>query len=116
MCRSLPVGLAGAGAAPVMSPRRNYGFERRQRETLRRTRQEAKRERKAERTGQGEGGPEMGTAPDTGAPAGQWEWFSPSRGRVMATAEKQRPVGDPPDDWVLLTEGAEESEAQSPGS
>ena len=98
-----------------MSPRRNYGFERRQRETIRRTRQEAKRERKAERT-QGEGGPEMGTAPETGAPAGQWEWFSPSRGRVMATAEKQRPVADPPDDWVLLTEGAEESETSSPGS
>ena len=98
-----------------MSPRRNYGFERRQRETIRRTRQEAKRERKAERSG-GEGGPEMGTAPESGAPAGQWEWFSPSRGRVMATAEKQRPVGDPPDDWVLLTEGAGESEEPSPGS
>jgi hypothetical protein len=91
-----------------MSPRRNYGFERRQRETLRRTRQEAKRERKAERTGQGEGGPEMGAAPDTSAPAGQWEWFSPSRGRVQATEEGHRPAGDLPNDWVLLTEGAEE--------
>jgi len=99
-----------------MSPRRNYGFERRQRETIRRTRQEAKRERKAERSGQGEGGPEMGTAPESGAPAGQWEWFSPSRGRVAATGVRQRPVGDPPDDWVLLTEGAEESEEPSPGS
>ena len=94
-----------------MSPRRNYGFERRQRETIRRTRQEAKRERKAERSGQGEGGPEMGTAPETGVPAGQWEWFSPSRGRVAVTEAKQRPAADGADDWVLLTEGADASEA-----
>jgi hypothetical protein len=97
-----------------MSPRRNYGFERRQRETLRRTRQEAKRERKAERSTQGEGGPEMGTAQETGVPAGQWEWFSPSRGRVAVTQPRQRPTVDGADDWVLLTEGAEES--GSPGS
>ena len=96
-----------------MSPRRNYGFERRQRETLRRTRQEAKKERKAERSG-GEGGPEMGTAPEIGVPVGQWEWFSPSRGRVAVTAARQRPVGDPPDDWVLLTEGTEQ--AEEPGA
>ena len=76
-----------------MSPRRNYGFERRQRETLRRTRQEAKKERKAERSG-GEAGPEMGTAQETGVPAGQWEWFSPSRGRVAVTAARQRPAVD----------------------
>jgi hypothetical protein len=93
-----------------MSPRRNYGFERRQRETLRRTRQEAKRERKAERSG-GEGGPEMGTAQESGAPAGQWEWFSPSRGRVAVTEAKQRPAVEGQDDWVLLTEGADASEA-----
>jgi hypothetical protein len=92
-----------------MSPRRNYGFERRQRETLRRTRQEAKRERKAERSG-GEGGPEMGTAQESGAPAGQWEWFSPSRGRVAVTEARQRPTGDGADDWVLLTEGVQETE------
>jgi hypothetical protein len=98
-----------------MSPRRNYGFERRQRETLRRTRQEAKKERKAERSG-GEAGPEMGTAPETGVPAGQWEWFSPSRGRVAVTQARQRPVGDPPDDWVLLTEGVEESAESGPAS
>jgi hypothetical protein len=91
-----------------MSPRRNYGFERRQRETIRRTRQEAKRERKAERAGQGATGPEMGIPEDAGAPPGQLEWFSPSRGRVVATDKGQRPAGDSPDDWVLLTEGAEE--------
>jgi hypothetical protein len=98
-----------------MSPRRNYGFERRQRETLRRTRQEAKKERKAERSG-GEAGPEMGTAPESGVPAGQWEWFSPSRGRVAVTEARQRPTGDPPDDWVLLTEGVEESAEPGPAS
>ena len=98
-----------------MSPRRNYGFERWQRETVRRTRQEAKRERKAERSGS-EGGPEMGTAPEIGVPAGQWEWFSPSRGRVAVTPARQRPAGDGPDDWVLLTEGTEETEAPGAAS
>lgn len=91
-----------------MSRRRNYGFERRQRDTLRRTRQEAKRERKAERANQGEVGPEMGVPETTGPPPGQWEWFSPSRGRVAVTEPKQRPVGEGPDDWVLLTESDDE--------
>jgi hypothetical protein len=112
----LAAGFAGRHTGLAMSPRRNYGFERWQRETVRRTRQEAKRERKAERSGQGEGGPEMGSAPETGTPAGQWEWFSPSRGRVAVTAAQQRPVGDAPDDWVLLTEGVEETEPPGPAS
>jgi len=109
-------GFPGRHTGFAMSPRRNYGFERWQRETVRRTRQEAKRERKAERSGQGEGGPEMGTAPETGAPAGQWEWFSPSRGKVAVTEARQRPAADGPDDWVLLTEGTEEPEAPGPAS
>jgi len=92
-----------------MARRRNYGFERRQKDAIRRTRQEAKRERKAERAAEGGTGPEMGEAPDTGPPPGQWEWFSPSRGRVVATAEGQRPE-EAPDDWVLMTE-ARESDA-----
>jgi hypothetical protein len=91
-----------------MARRRNYGFERRQRDALRRTRQEAKRERKAERANQGEAGPEMGAAEPIGPPPGQWEWFSPSRGRVAATEPRQRPAGEGPDDWVLLTETEEE--------
>ena len=87
-----------------MSPRRNYGFDRRQREATRKSRQEAKQQRKAERASDGATGPEMGDAPETTAPAGQWEWFSASRGRVMATPPKQRPSAEGPDDWVLLTE------------
>lgn len=94
-----------------MARRRNYGFERRQKDVIRRTRQEAKRERKAERGAEGNVGPEMGEAPDTSPPPGQWEWFSPSRGRVVATAEGQHPEGEAPDDWVLLTETGEQSEA-----
>jgi hypothetical protein len=84
--------------------RRNYGFDRRQREATRKSRQEAKRERKAERATDGTTGPEMGDAPQTTAPAGQWEWFSASRGRVVATTPRQRPTVEGPDDWVLLTE------------
>ena len=68
-----------------MARRRNYGFDRRQREATARSRQEAKRARKAERATQGAAGPEMGTAEDAGAPVGQWEWFSASRGRVIAS-------------------------------
>jgi hypothetical protein len=97
-----------------MARRRNYGFDRRQREATQRSRQEAKRARKAERATQGAAGPEMGAAADGGAPVGQWEWFSPSRGRVMATEPKQRPVADGVDDWQLLTDAAQdEDESQA---
>ena len=58
-------------------------------------------------------GPEMGAVEDNGAPAGQWEWFSPSRGRVMATEPKQRPVADGVDDWQLLTDAADADDGQS---
>jgi hypothetical protein len=97
-----------------MARRRNYGFERRQKETLRQARQEAKRGRKAERLDAGASGPEMGDAQEAGAPAGQWEWFSPSRSRVVATAPRQRPPAEEPNDWVLLTEVGE-SEADESG-
>jgi hypothetical protein len=33
-----------------------------------------------------------------------WEWFSPSRGRTVASQPGARPDPDPPDDWVLLTD------------
>lgn len=115
--------MGGFGRAPVfhrererdLSPRRNYGFARRRREVQRQTRQEAKRERRAEREAQGTVGPEMGAPQDgAGAPAGQWEWFSPSRGRVVTTQAGQRPA-DLPDDWIVLTEPAE-GEGESEGS
>jgi len=41
------------------------------------------------------------------------EWFSASRGRVVATAPKQRPVVEGPDDWVLLTEVGDEGSPES---
>jgi len=92
-----------------VSPRRHYGFERRRRETQRQTRQEAKRERRAGREAQGTAGPEMGQPQDgAGAPAGRWEWFSPSRGRVTLTNVRERPPADTPDDWQLLTDVAPE--------
>lgn len=90
-----------------MARRRNYGFERRRREDQRRAKQEAKTQRRAEKDAAGRIGPEMGEAQDTGAPAGLWEWFSPSRTRTVATLPKTRPPADPPDDWILLTEVAE---------
>jgi hypothetical protein len=100
-----------------MARRRNYGFDRRQREATRKSRQEAKSARKAERATQGEAGPEMGDAADTGAPVGQWEWFSPSRGRVVATEPRQRPSGEGADDWVLMTDvAADEATAGDPPS
>jgi len=89
-----------------MARRRNYGFDRRQREATQRSRQEAKRARKAERATEGATGPEMGAAADSGAPVGQWEWFSASRGRVVATQPKQRPAAEGVDDWVLLTDAS----------
>ncbi len=71
-----------------MSPRRNYGFERRRRQDLAKQKQEAKKARKTERAESGDVGPEMGEAQDAGAPAGQWEWFSPSRTRTATTDPK----------------------------
>ena len=94
-----------------MARRRNYGFDRRQREATQRSRQDAKRARKAERATQGAQGPEMGTAEDAGAPVGQWEWFSASRARVVVTEPNQRPTADGVDDWVLLTDAGEEPQA-----
>jgi len=91
-----------------MSQRRNYGFERRRKEESRRVKHEAKLQRKSERAEGGLTGPEMGEAATTGTPPGQWEWFSPSRGRTMGSASGVRPSGDLPDDWILLTDVSEE--------
>jgi hypothetical protein len=94
-----------------LARRKHYGFERRQKEATRRTQQEAKKQRKADRAATGEVGPEMGDPQETGLPAGQWEWFSPSRGRVMTTEAGHRPEAEGPDDWTLLTEPDEEPPA-----
>lgn len=86
---------------------RNYGFERRRKADAKRAKQLAKQERKK---GEGEqSGPDMGEAQDTGIPAGMWEWFSPSRSRVVTTSVGSRPPAEGADDWVLLTEPAEET-------
>jgi hypothetical protein len=87
-----------------MARRGHYGFERRRRQDLQRAKQEAKRQRKSEREGSGSVGPEMGEAQDTGAPVGMWEWFSPSRSRMVTSEPNTRPPTDPPDDWVLMTD------------
>ncbi len=52
-----------------MTRRKHYGFERRQKEALRKSQQEAKRQRKADRAATGEVGPEMGDPQEMGPPA-----------------------------------------------
>ena len=88
--------------------RRPYGFERRRREDARRARQEAKRRRKTERAEGGSTGPEIGDPQETGATPGQWEWFSASRSRTVTSDPGTRPDAGAPDDWVLLTDVAED--------
>jgi hypothetical protein len=90
-----------------MSRRGNYGFERRRREDAKRAKQEAKRRRRADRAQDGVAGPEMGEAESAAVEPGIWEWFSPSRSRVVTSPEGTRPQGDMPDDWILLTDVAE---------
>ena len=87
-----------------MNRRRNYGFDRKQRDAVRRARQELKRERKASRTNTGEAGPEMGEVQATAPPPGQWEWFSASRGRVTTTPAGESPSDESPNDWVLMSD------------
>ncbi|MBI4634762.1 MAG: hypothetical protein HY727_00295 [Candidatus Rokubacteria bacterium] len=91
-----------------MSRRRNYGFERRRKEDLRRAKHEAKRQRRTERTEAGEVGPEMGEPQNVGSDPGLWEWFSPSRNRTIASPSGIHLQTEPPDDWILLTDGAED--------
>jgi uncharacterized protein YegL len=92
-----------------MARRGYYGFERRRRADLQRAKQEAKRVRKTERAESGSVGPEMGEVQDTGAPTGMWEWFSASRSRTAQSNPGTRPVSEPPDDWVLLTDVGEDA-------
>jgi len=87
-----------------MARRRNYGFEKRRRDDLRKAKQAAKQQRRADRAESGTTGPEMGEVQDTGAPTGLWEWFSPSRARTITTPPRTRPPEGGPNDWVLLTD------------
>lgn len=87
-----------------MNRRRNYGFDRKQRDAQRRARQEMKRERKASRSTAGEPGPEMGEVQETAPPPDRWEWFSASRGRVTTTPTGEAPSDEPPNDWVLMSD------------
>ena len=93
-----------------MSRARNYGFDRRRRDDLRRAKQEAKRQRKTDRSETGATGPEMGEAQDSGTQPGVWEWFSASRGRTTTSPTGSRPPSDAPDDWILLTDVAEDDQ------
>ena len=95
-----------------MSRGGHYGFERRRRADIQKAKQEAKRQRKNERAESGVTGPEVGEAQEVGAPAGMWEWFSPSRGRTVTSAAGTRPDPDPPDDWVLLTDVGPEAQPE----
>jgi len=94
-----------------VSRRGHYGFERRRKDDLRKAKQEAKKARKTERTESGAQGPEMGEVQETGASPDVWEWFSPSRSRTVTSEPRQRPPADAPDDWILLTDVAEDSDA-----
>jgi hypothetical protein len=97
-----------------MSRARNYGFDRRRRDDLRRAKQEAKRQRKSDRAETGAAGPEMGEAQSSAPEPGVWEWFSASRGRTAKSPAGSRPPSDPPDDWILLTEVDEEHQPPPP--
>jgi hypothetical protein len=92
------------GGSRLMARKGFYGFERRRKADQQKAKQEAKRARKTEREESGAVGPEMGEAPDIGAPNGMWEWFSPSRTRTVTTPPKSRPEPGEPNDWMLLTD------------
>ncbi len=96
-----------------MARRGHYGFERRRKDELRKQKQEAKRQRRTTREESGAQGPEMGEAQDTGPQAGVWEWFSPSRSRTVTSTPGSRPQQDGVDDWVLLTDVADD---EAPGA
>src|SRR5438445_13835337 len=90
---------------------RHSGRKRLRRAEIQKAKQEAKRQRRTERAESGATGLEIGEAQETGAPAGVWEWFSPSRGRTVSSQVGVRPDPDPPDDWILLTDVEPESDA-----
>ena len=89
-----------------MSRARNYGFDRRRRDDLRRAKQEAKRQRKTDRSEAGAAGPEMGEAQTSAPEPGVWEWFSASRGRTTTSPPGVRPPAEAPHHRILLTDRA----------
>jgi len=83
-----------------------YRGDKRRKEEARKAQQEAKRQRRLERAASGQSGPEIEELPPAGQAQGppEYVWFSPSRNRILTTPTESRPVTDPPDDWILLTE------------
>jgi len=81
-----------------------YRGDRRRKEDARKAKQEAKKARKAERKETGESGPEMGEAAEAlGQGAVEWVWFSPSKGRTLATSSDEPPNVPGVDDWTLVS-------------
>ncbi len=86
---------------------RMYRSDKRRKEEVRRAQQAAKRQRRLERAASGQSGPEIEELPAREAQAQEpteYVWLSPSRNRTLTTPTASRPVTNPPDDWILLTE------------
>jgi hypothetical protein len=81
-----------------------YRGDRRRKEDLRKAKQEAKRARKAERKESGTTGPEIEDMPVAAEAAVEFVWFSPSKGRTVATDSAEPPTVDGIDDWTLVSE------------
>jgi len=86
---------------------RMYRGDKRRKEEARKAQQAAKRQRRLERAASGQSGPEIEELPAREAQAQEpteYVWFSPNRNRTLSTPTVTRPVTDPPDDWILLTD------------
>lgn len=86
---------------------RMYRSNKRRKEEARKAQQEAKRQRRLERAASGQSGPEIEELPTAEAQAQEpteYVWFSPNRNRTLTTPTTSRPLTDPPDDWILLTD------------
>lgn len=82
-----------------------YRGDRRRKEDQRKAKQEAKKARRAERRETGTSGPEIAEQAEMGAvEIVEFVWFSPSKGRTLATLTKAAPVVEGIDDWMLLSE------------
>jgi hypothetical protein len=81
-----------------------YRGDRRRKEDQRKAKLEAKKARKAERRESGTSGPEIADPAADAAPASEFVWFSPSKGRTLTTPNKAAPVVEGIDDWMLVSE------------
>ena len=82
-----------------------YRGDRRRKEDQRKAKQEAKRARKAERHETGASGPDIGELTGPGnREVAEFVWFSPSKGRTVATPSAAPPMVDGIDDWALISE------------